>query len=353
MRVAATVGVPPSARRRRLHLWALYARAILREFRGSLALLGGLIVIGTAVIALSSWQPQPGLRHSFAAAFELLSGEPLLGPPPNAAVTVLYVAFPIAGLAVGAEALVRLSLLLFSKRHGQKEWAKIMASTLRDHVVLCGLGHLGVRVLEKLLELGVDVVVIERDANNGFVETARARKVPVLELDAKNETALAEAGVPHARAIIVCTNDVMTNLEVAVDARKLNPKIRLVTRMFDPAVAAKLGDALALDVAFSSSALAAPTVATAIFDANVLSSFELDGRMHLVARVEASKGGALAGKAIAGLQSELEVAVLALERAAGGPSFRPSPDEKVQAGDAVVVHVRADKLGRFTSAARG
>ena len=68
MRVAATVGVPPSARRRRLHLWALYARAILREFRGSLALLGGLMVIGTAVIALSSWQPQPGLRHSFAAA---------------------------------------------------------------------------------------------------------------------------------------------------------------------------------------------------------------------------------------------------------------------------------------------
>ena len=31
-----------------------------------------------------------------------------------------------------------------------------MASTYRDHVVLCGLGHLGLRVLEELREACVD-----------------------------------------------------------------------------------------------------------------------------------------------------------------------------------------------------
>jgi len=347
--VSRIAGARRSSGRARLHLWALYARAIVREFRGSLAALAMLLAAGTVIIRVSDWGYPVGIRQSFTAAFELLSGEPLLGAPPSTLITVMYVVYPIVGLAVGAEALVRLSLLLFSKRHGQKEWARIMASTYRDHVVLCGLGHLGVRVLEKLLDLGVDVVVIERDQQNQFSATARARKVPVLELDAKNDSALVEAGVPAARAIIVATNDVMTNLEVAVDARKLNQKIRVITRMFDPAVADKLGSALALDVAFSSSALAAPTVATAIFDARVLSSFELDGKIHLVAELEVGAGAGVVGSKVGGMDA-LGAAVLALRRKEGGPSFRPAPDEKMQAGDALVLHVRADRLGALTRA---
>ena len=50
------------------------------------------------------------------------------------------------------EGIVRLSMLVISKEQGERKWMKVMASTYRDHVVLCGLGHLGFRILGQLRE---------------------------------------------------------------------------------------------------------------------------------------------------------------------------------------------------------
>ncbi|MBV8063239.1 MAG: NAD-binding protein, partial [Nevskia sp.] len=50
----------------------------------------------------------------------------------------------------------------------------------RGHLVLCGLGPLGVRVMEKLVALGESIVVVERNAENKFIEHARALDVPVI-----------------------------------------------------------------------------------------------------------------------------------------------------------------------------
>ena len=44
------------------------------------------------------------------------------------------------GLAVVADTVVRLTLLLFSRQENQKEWTKVLASTYRDHIILCGIG---------------------------------------------------------------------------------------------------------------------------------------------------------------------------------------------------------------------
>ena len=85
--------------------------------------------------------------------------------------------------------------------------------------------------------------------------------MPILIRDMKEDQALIDAGVAHARAIIIATNEDMANLEVALDARRLNPKIRILMRMFDQQIASKIKDAFAIDHAFSSAALAAPIVA--------------------------------------------------------------------------------------------
>ena len=65
----------------------------------------------------------------------------------------------------------------------------------------------------------------------------------------------------RARAIIVATNDDMANLEVAMDARRLNKNVRVLLRLFDQQIAQKIAGALAIDGAFSASALAAPIIA--------------------------------------------------------------------------------------------
>ena len=121
--------------------------------------------------------------------------------------------------------------------------------------------HLGFRVLGQLIASGTPVVAIERDTGGRFLDDARRTGVPILVRDMKDDQALLDAGIQHARAIVIATNDDMANLEVALDARRMNPKIRIIMRQFDQQIADKLREAKLIDEAFSSAALAAPAVA--------------------------------------------------------------------------------------------
>src|SRR5213075_2010986 len=128
---------------------------------------------------------------------------------------------------------------------------RVMVSTYRDHVVLCGMGRLGFRVLEALLASEVPVVALERQGAGRFVNKAKDLGVPVLIRDMKEDQALIDAGIEYARAIIIATNDAMANLEVALDARRMNPSIRVVMRMFDDQIALKVAGTMNIDAAFS------------------------------------------------------------------------------------------------------
>src|SRR5262249_4198586 len=58
------------------------------------------------------------------------------------------------------------------------------ATTLRGHVIVCGLGSVGLAVTEGLLAAGQRVSVIERDEDNRFIDTVRGYGVPVIVGDA-------------------------------------------------------------------------------------------------------------------------------------------------------------------------
>ena len=133
-------------------------------------------------------------------------------------VGAIHMLYPILGFIIIGEGIVRLALLVVSKRQGEKEWMRVLASTYRDHVILCGLGHLGIRVLQQLLAQGMDVVVLERNENGKFVSQGKALGVPIIHRDMKDDEALIECGIKYARVIVICTNDDMANLEAALDA---------------------------------------------------------------------------------------------------------------------------------------
>jgi Trk K+ transport system NAD-binding subunit len=184
-----------------------------------------------------------------------------LSPPQTWYLALLCGLYPLLGVVLIGEGIVRLGILMVSREHGEKEWMKVMASTFREHIVLCGVGHLGFRILGQLVAQGHEVVALEKDSSARFLAAAKSTGVPVLLRDMKEDQALIDAGVQHARVIIIATNDDMANLEVALDARRLNPRIRIVMRLFDQQIADKLKEARLIDEAFSSAALAAPVVA--------------------------------------------------------------------------------------------
>jgi hypothetical protein len=92
---------------------------------------------------------------------------------------------------------------------------------LRNHVVICALGRKGFLLAQSLRERGDHVVVIEEDAENDLIETARGYKILVLIGDARDPQVLRNAGVPRASHLVAVSGDDGVNAEVAVRARDL------------------------------------------------------------------------------------------------------------------------------------
>jgi hypothetical protein len=255
----------PMAHRRSARALFLYSRALLRQFRYTLLLLGLAVVLGGALYHATPHRQLggecPSSLNSLYGAWMALFAQPILSPPETWYLAILCGLYPLIGFGLIGEGVVRLGLLIVSRDHGEKEWMKVMASTHRDHVVLCGLGHLGYRILGQLLQRGEQVVALEKDPGCRFLAEAKATGTPVLVRDMKEDQALLEAGIEYARVVVIASNDDLANLEVALDARRLNPSIRVVMHLFDQRIADKFKDVKLIDEAFSAAALAAPIVA--------------------------------------------------------------------------------------------
>ncbi|HEX6904651.1 MAG TPA: NAD(P)-binding protein [Thermoanaerobaculia bacterium] len=139
----------------------------------------------------------------------------------------------------------------------------------RGHVLVVGIGHVGYRILRELAQLGVPAVAVDADPDAKLLATARTF-APVVTGDARSGEILAQAGLATARAVVAATSDDAVNLAVALTARRLNPRIRTVLRLFDDEFARKVESALGIDVALGASWIAAPTFAASALYSDVV-----------------------------------------------------------------------------------
>jgi voltage-gated potassium channel Kch len=297
--------------------------------------------------------PRPGPAKALYAAWMSLLAQSPYSSPEVWYLMLMNALFPVAGGIVIGEGVIRLAMLLVSWRNGEKEWMRVMAATYNDHVILCGVGHLGYRVLEQLMAAKIPVVVIERDENGRFVPQARQFGVPVLLRDMREDQSLVDAGIASARVVIIATNDDMANLEVALDSRRMNPKIRIIMRLFDQQIASKIAGALTIDAAFSASALAAPMVAAMALETRILSTDVIAGVPHVSAETRIGDHSDLIGHDIAWLERELPIRVLARTAADGTVQSPPAPDVLLGPGDTLVIHARSAELSTTVARVRG
>lgn len=153
---------------------------------------------------------------------------------------------------------------------------------MTDHVILCGLGELGFRTLERLRAFGEQVVVVDPDPQPAFAACCAEWGVPLVRGSGRDPKALREAGVVVARAVIVVAADDMINLAIALAAREENPDLRVVVRLFNHRLVDKVERQLprcrVLDVA----ALAAPIFAYAGLHADVVHAIDVPGGRFLL-----------------------------------------------------------------------
>lgn len=147
------------------------------------------------------------------------------------------------------------------------------------HVIVCGLGNIGFRVIEELLSYGERVVAIEMAADNRFVATARRLGVAVVIGDASVREVLRQANATGAKAVIVTPGNDLAALEMALLVRELSPEQRVVLRLSDPQLAQTLRDAANVQLALSIPTLAAPAFVAALFGDRVQSVFLVGERL--------------------------------------------------------------------------
>ena len=131
----------------------------------------------------------------------------------------------------------------------------------RGHVVVCGSGNVGTRVIEFMRMLGMPVVVIDPVPDAEIVEQSRVRMIELLTGDATRDGTLDLCNLPLARSLIALTSSDTANLEVALGARGRNPHLQVVMRVQDDAFAGSVGRQFEAIQTVSTSSLAAPAFA--------------------------------------------------------------------------------------------
>lgn len=263
---------PAPQLKRRYSLWRLIRanfydlRLLLRESWVMLAGFGLLALMGTLYLRTTKSMRFPSALYETLKLLTLQSGLEL---PSDRVGQLLFFLIPLLGLALIFQSVLNFGRLLLDKSSRREAWQVALASTYRDHVIVCGLGRVTLRVVLQLLETGHDVVVIERDWHSEFVERALHLRVPVVLGDAREVVILRQAGLMRARAVCTGINDDLLNIEIALTVRKTRPDIRVVLRVFNEELDRNLERTFGKNSAFSASALAAPTFAAALISSEV------------------------------------------------------------------------------------
>lgn len=128
---------------------------------------------------------------------------------------------------------------------------------LRDHIILCGLGRVGYQLAEEFLRRGKEVLVIETNQDNRFLDIVRSHGAKVFIGDATLPKNLERAEVRYAAGLFSVMNNDLRNLEIGLNGRSLRPDLRVVLRIFDKDIASELKTRLNIHLALSTSNIAA------------------------------------------------------------------------------------------------
>ena len=325
---------------------------LLSEFRSaivwfSIAILGG----GIIYYFLSNLLNEP--INSLTEAIYIVLTITFLQPPnrdfpTHIVLQLFHFLMPIIGIIMLAQGLADFGSLLFNRRARTKEWEMAVASTLNKHVILVGLGHLGYRVALKLHEVGEQIAAIEFNADTDTLSAVRDMGIPVIHDDATRAASLEAANIKDARTIIMASQNDAMNLQIALKARSMNPKINVVVRIFDEDFAHALQDQFGF-IALSATEMAAPVFAAAASGVDVTNPISIEGQLLSLARLIVSEDSDFAEKSVGYVEDNFHLNIVLLRRDHQS-EMHPTDSSLIHVGDTLAVLGGAEELHRLMRA---
>ncbi len=326
-------------------LWAAWPRRLARVARRTLGeidpavlictlVLFGVILASTLILCLGV-EKYKLIDALFRTVSIMATGASMYEPDVeySPGMKIFVAALRIIGAAlIAAFTAIFTNYLLRARLGGALEVRRIPDG---GHVLICGLGAIGYRVVEELLRYGEPVVVIERDAGNRFVRAVRRLGAPVIIGDAGVAGVLQEAHAATSRAVIAATDDDLTNLAIALLVRELHARHRVVLLMSDPDLAHLLREAADVRYALSVPMLAAPAFLASLFGDRVLSVFQIRGQLFAALDVLIQPSDPFVEQSVRAMSVDYRFQAVALLPAQGPPPH-PFLARRLRAGDRLV-----------------
>lgn len=322
--------------RRSLYSYWRFARYLAREFRVSLIVFWTLVFGGGTLVFATYHGHELSYLEAIYGVFMLIFMESALEFPREWFLQPLWFLLPLIGLGAIADSLVRLGYLVFASKEKLQEWHMMQASSLKDHLIVIGVGKVGSRIIKDLLALREAVVAVDLRTDGTMASELIDLGVPVIQGDCRLKKTLEAAGVARAKSVIFATDDDLANLDGALTAREIRPEVSVVLRMFDETLATKVAAAFKMP-AISTSATSAPAFIAAATGRSVLAAFSLDGSEQLhVADVAVAPGGPMAWQDVGVVQAQFGVNII-LHRRGDETTVNPAHDLVLAPGDRMLV----------------
>ena len=151
----------------------------------------------------------------------------------------------------------------------------------RDHVVVVGLGEVGLRLCLVLRACRIPLVAVESDEHGESVGLAKELGLPVVVGRGADPSLMRRLSLAKARAVAAVTADDLENISVAMTARGISPDIRTVLRVGDGEVANETRSLLALGIIRDVHRMAAALLAAKILGGDAESVVCLGDDAHL------------------------------------------------------------------------
>lgn len=231
---------------------------------------------------------------------------------------------------------------------------KAAIGRLNSHYILCGYGRVGKQVAREFAADDVPFVTVEQDQD--VLEECLAEGNLALLGEASDDEVLEEAGILRAGGLIAAVDSDADNVFVVLSARKLNPKLHIVARASSEESAAKLeiagADRTLSPYAVGGRRLATQPLVVDFLDVVTRGEKGIEFRLEEFSVPEHST--------IAELTiGELEIGertgaiVLAIRTTEGNFDTTPSADDRLHAGDTLLVLGSRGQIERLEHLMRG
>ena len=306
-----TEKLPFTRRVRRIRrLLGQFFNEIGPRFRTALLVFG--LILAASILTLLILRGDD-LASALYLGLNLIIGQTVINPQDHWGYKIFGFVVTFAGITMLSIVNAYITNYIISARLAQA-LGQQKATDMNDHVVVVGLGEVGYRVALGLVEQGQQIVVIERLEDNPYIETLRRRGVPVIQADGRQVESLDLANVAKARCITITSNDDLGTLETALNARSRHPAIRVVTRMFDRDLADKVEESFGIQVARSTSALAAPYFVASALGYQAITTFYARKTPFVVTSLKIKPGSRIDGLTVRDLYTRSRILALALRR---------------------------------------